>query len=61
MDAQARPAAVETQLSAIYENIERSNLSQAKALLTELQQRAPGIPEIAGAEALLRRKEVLGR
>lgn len=61
MDAQARPAAVENQLSAIYENIERSNLGEAKALLTDLQQKAPGIPEIAGAEALLRRKEVLGR
>lgn len=61
MDARARPEAVENKLNSIYENIERSNLGQAKALLAALQQKAPGIPEIAGAEALLRRKEVLGR
>lgn len=61
MDARARPEAVEIQLNSIYENLERRNFDQAKASLAELHANAPGIPEIAGAEALLRRKEVLGR
>jgi predicted ATP-binding protein involved in virulence len=61
MESRARPAPVESKLAAVFESIERSELVKAKEQLTELRETAPGIPELLGAEALLRRKEVLGR
>jgi len=61
MESRARPAPVESKLAAVFESIERSELIKAKAQLKELREAAPGIPELLGAEALLRRKEVLGR
>lgn len=61
MDASPRPLAVEQDLSALFEALERNELPHARTLLAALQATAPGIPELAGAEALLKRKEVLGR
>ena len=61
MESRARPAPVESKLAAVFESIERSELVKAKEQLTDLRETAPGIPELLGAEALLRRKEVLGR
>jgi predicted ATP-binding protein involved in virulence len=61
MDATARTPGVERLLSEIFELLERGELLTAKEKLDELKTTAPGIPELAGAQALLRRKEVLGR
>ena len=61
MDATARTPDVEKLLSEVFELLERGELHIAKEKLEALQATAPGIPELAGAQALLRRKEVLGR
>ncbi|MCM2496026.1 AAA family ATPase [Burkholderia glumae] len=61
MGASQRPIAVEEQLSELFEALERNELTRARTLLVDLTSTAPGIPELAGAEALLKRKEVLGR
>jgi len=61
MGADARPAEVERDLSALFSSLERNELAAARERLDALKQRAPGIAELAGAEALLRRKEILGR
>lgn len=41
--------------------LEHNQLEQARVCLQQLRADAPDIPELAGAAALLRRKEVLGR
>jgi predicted ATP-binding protein involved in virulence len=61
MGADARTPEVEKMLSEVFEQLERNNLALVKRKLEELEATAPGIPELAGAHALLRRKEVLGR
>ncbi len=61
MGAEPRAAAVEAVLSELFTAIERLDLVQARDLLSDLKKSAPGIPELAGAEALLRRKEALRR
>lgn len=61
MEASARTAPVETQVSLLFTALERGQLNEARGLLNQLKATAPGIPELAGAEALLKRKEVLGR
>lgn len=61
MDADARAPEVQNLLTAAFEVLERGELQNARTRLTELEDVAPGIPELAGAWALLRRKEVLGR
>ncbi len=61
MGADARTPEVDQLLSEVFEFLERGELVQAKDKLDALEATAPGIPELAGAHALLRRKEVLGR
>lgn len=61
MGAEARTPEVERLLSEVFESLERGELSLAKQKIAALQITAPGIPELAGAQALFRRKEVLGR
>jgi Predicted ATP-binding protein involved in virulence len=61
MDATARTPEVERLLAEVFELLERGELLIAKEKLEVLQTIAPGIPELTGAHALLRRKEVLGR
>lgn len=61
MGAEARNPEVEALLSALFEALERNELAVANEKIAALQHLAPDIPELAGAEALLRRKEVLGR
>ncbi len=61
MGANARTASVEVQLSQLFTDLEQGSLDSARNLLGQLKSTAPGIPELAGAEALLKRKEVLGR
>lgn len=61
MGAESRTPEVEALRSTVFKLLERGDLPQARQKLAELEATAPGIPEIAGAQALLRRKEVLGR
>lgn len=61
MGADARTASVDARLSRVFEALERNELDQARNEIALLRNESPGLPELAGAEALLRRKEVLGR
>jgi predicted ATP-binding protein involved in virulence len=61
MEAPARTPAVEEKISALFAVLEENNLDFAREQLSELRKLAPGIPELAGAQALLKRKEILGR
>lgn len=61
MEASSRAPAVKEQLELIYSSLERGELTTARQLISQLKVSAPSVPELAGAEALLKRKEVLGR
>ena len=61
MDADARTPEIDKLLSEVFELLERRDLEPAKAKIQALEDAAPGISELAGAQALLHRKEVLGR
>ncbi len=61
MGATARPIEIEQGLSELFAALERNELVLARILLDKLGGLAPGLPELAGASALLKRKEVLGR
>lgn len=61
MGTSSRTAEVEAALSDLFTALERNELGSARSMLKRLQDTAPGIAELAGAEALLKRKEVLGR
>ena len=61
MGASARNQKVEKKLRQLFVQIESSRLDEAKRLLDELKREAPQIPELSGAEALILRKEVIGR
>jgi len=61
MGTTARTADVESSLSVLFGALERNELDQARKTLKQLKDAAPGIAELAGAEALLKRKELLGR
>lgn len=61
MGAEARAPAVQHMVHALFHALEHNELENAREKLTELEAVASGIPELVGAQALLRRKEVLGR
>jgi predicted ATP-binding protein involved in virulence len=61
MGATARTPEVENALSELFTALERNDLPAARTQLAALAERAPGIAELDGARALLKRKEVLGR
>lgn len=61
MGAEARTGQVQTALDQLFAALEHNQLEQARVCLQQLRADAPNIPELAGAAALLRRKEVLGR
>jgi predicted ATP-binding protein involved in virulence len=61
MDATARSPEVEKALSELFAALERNEIVVAKEQLRALADAAPGIAELTGAQALLARKEVLGR
>ncbi|WP_310628702.1 AAA family ATPase [Limnohabitans sp.] len=61
MGASSRTPVVKMRLDSIFDNLECGNLAIARQLITEMTHDVPSVPELAGAEALLRRKEVLGR
>jgi predicted ATP-binding protein involved in virulence len=61
MDAPSRPAEVEAALESIFNSLESNDLSHAREEIDALRKLAPGVAEIGGAEALLKRKELIGR
>jgi predicted ATP-binding protein involved in virulence len=61
MGADARPEAVEALIHQVFAALEDKDLSVARAKIAELRATAPGLPELGGAEALLKRKEAIGR
>ena len=61
MGVSEREPEIETLLSELFSTIEDNNLEKARAQLQSLKERAPDLPEFAGAQALIRRKEILGK
>ena len=61
MGAGARTEPIDKQVAQLFLVLEQGYLDLARNLLGQLKSTAPGLPELAGAEALLKRKEVLGR
>ncbi|MCL2524443.1 MAG: AAA family ATPase [Betaproteobacteria bacterium] len=61
MGASARNLDVEKELKQLFVETESNRLAEAKHLLDELRKKAPQIPELDRADALIRRKEVIGR
>ena len=61
MEVSSRTSAVKQRLESIFASLERGELSAAQRLIAELKADVPSVPELAGAEALLKRKVVLGR
>ncbi|AMB88363.1 ATP-binding protein [Pseudomonas agarici] len=61
MGVSQREPKVESLLSELFRALENNNLEEAKARLLSLKAEAPDLPEFARAEALLKRKEILGK
>ncbi|WP_448106060.1 AAA family ATPase [Pseudomonas azerbaijanoccidentalis] len=61
MDVAQREPEIGKLLSALFSTIEDNDLKKAKMQLEALKEKAPDLPEFAGAEALIRRKEILGK
>lgn len=61
MGAASRNLAVDDMLRQLFVQIENNRLVEAKTLLEELSHKAPQLPELSKAEALIRRKEIIGR
>jgi hypothetical protein len=61
MGVEQREPEIENLLSELFSTLEKNDLQRAKSQLEALKKKAPDLPEFAGAEALLRRKEILGK
>jgi predicted ATP-binding protein involved in virulence len=61
MDVEKRAPEIQALLTELFTSIESNELEAAKAKLSALKLKAPDLPEFAGAEALIRRKEILGK
>ena len=61
MGASSQSFAVKEKLRKIHACLARGELDNARTQIAEIKTLAPEIPELVGVEALLRRKEVLGR
>lgn len=61
MDVAQREPEIEVLLSELFSTLEDNDLEKAKLLLEALKTKAPDLPEFLRAEALLRRKETIGR
>ena len=61
MGVSEREPEIEALLSELFSTIEDNELEKAKTQLQALKELAPDLPEFAGAQALIRRKEILGK
>lgn len=61
MGVNQREPEIEELLSELFSTLEDNDLKKAKSQLEALKKKAPDLPEFAGAEALIRRKEILGK
>ena len=61
MGTSEREPEIEALLSELFSTIEDNDLEKAKLQLQSLKEKAPDLPEFAGAQALIRRKEILGK
>ncbi|KPX10472.1 AAA family ATPase [Pseudomonas savastanoi] len=61
MDVPQREPEIEALLDELFSTLENNELEKARLQLDALKQKAPDLPEFAGAEALLKRKELIGR
>lgn len=61
MEADQRDPEIQRLLSSLFTSIEKGELETAKEQLSDLKTKAPDLPEFVGAEALIRRKEILGK
>lgn len=61
MGVSEREPEIEMLLSELFSTIEDNDLQKAKTQLQALRTKAPGLPEFLRAEALLKRKEMIGR
>jgi predicted ATP-binding protein involved in virulence len=61
MESGRRNSDVSRRLSDLFTRLESNDLEGARKILAILAIEAPGVPELDGANALLRRKEVLGK
>jgi predicted ATP-binding protein involved in virulence len=61
MDTPSRPQKVRDDLRELFRTIELGSLDESRRLLAELAKAVPGISEIASANALIARKEAIGR
>jgi predicted ATP-binding protein involved in virulence len=61
MGVTQREPEIERLLSELFSTLEDNDLKKAKVQLEALKKKAPDLPEFAGAEALIRRKEILGK
>jgi len=61
MGTSPHPPEIEIALKALFSQLESGDLEGARRILLRLRSEAPGLPELTRAEALLKRKQVLGR
>jgi len=61
METSARNQDVDKNLGKLFLEIENNQISEAKQRLDTLRKESPQIPELGQAEALIRRKEIIGR
>lgn len=61
MGVTQREPEIERLLSELFSTLEDNDLKKAKSQLQALKKKAPDLPEFVGAEALIRRKEILGK
>ncbi|QJI42796.1 AAA family ATPase [Pseudomonas sp. ADAK2] len=61
MGVTQREPEIERLLTELFSTLEDNDLKKAKVQLEALKKKAPDLPEFAGAEALMRRKEILGK
>jgi len=61
MGVDQREPEIEALLSEMFSTLEDNDLVKARTQLDALKKRAPDLPEFAGAEALIRRKEIIGK
>jgi predicted ATP-binding protein involved in virulence len=61
MNAKSREPEIEESINQIFEFVEAGDIARAKLALGQLKMKAPGLPDYSKVDALIRRKEIIGR